>query len=395
MLNSGIEHLAASYPGYLGKIDRYKTLLTTYDFSTVVISDYPLDIACEVFTRINTGGTQLTLFEIMVAKTYVDGVFDLAERYQLLLDSNNNGKDLEDAGFDTVSPSVVLQCVSACLAHQIRRQDILKLGREEFIAAWPTVVSAIFLAVDYIRTILRIPVSALLPYHALLVPFTYFFYRQGERGTTALQDQLLTQFFWWVSLGKRYSSGLENKVAQDLDRIDAILAQRSPSYRGEEVHLTFQDLQFYGFSTADAFCKAILCLYAYFEPKSFNNNAPVRIDNSWLKQINSKNYHHFFPRAYLRSRGLFEWQANCVLNITIVDDRLNKYKIRAQAPATYMAGFRKNHHLDATMKTHLIDDLEAFGVWTNDYDAFLRERGRRVLEELQKRLEPEPVTEEE
>ena len=46
------------------------TRLKVYAFPTIVISDYPIDIACEIFTRINTGGTKLTLFEIMVAKTY-------------------------------------------------------------------------------------------------------------------------------------------------------------------------------------------------------------------------------------------------------------------------------------------------------------------------------------
>ena len=52
------------------KIEIYQKRLTTYDFSTIVINEYPIDIACEVFTRINTGGMELTLFEIMVAKTY-------------------------------------------------------------------------------------------------------------------------------------------------------------------------------------------------------------------------------------------------------------------------------------------------------------------------------------
>ncbi len=47
-----------------------------------MISEYPIDIACEVFTRINTGGTELTLFEIMVAKTYdLDSGFDLSKEY--------------------------------------------------------------------------------------------------------------------------------------------------------------------------------------------------------------------------------------------------------------------------------------------------------------------------
>lgn len=391
LLNSNLTELLQNYQiEHINKIDVYKHRLTTYDFSTIVISNYPLDIACEIFTRINTGGTELTLFEIMVAKTFDnERNFDLSACYDALIDSNNHGKDLEDADFETIPAITVLQCVAACMVGRIRRQDILRLNKNEFIDAWPAVTESIFTAVDYIRTVLRIPVSQLLPYNTLLVPVTYFFYKNHNRPPTALQDKLISQFFWWASLSNRYSSGVETKMAKDLERMDEILAGTPPSYRGEEVNLTLDSLRYKWFSTGDAFCKAILCLYAWFLPRSFKNDSPVKIDNSWLKSSTSKNYHHFFPRAYLRSRGVPDWKANSILNITIVDEYLNKNAIRARSPTEYMETFRKsNKHLEETMKTHLIDDLERFGIWQNDYETFLNERGRRVLEELNNRLNP-------
>ena len=50
--------------------DKYKQAFATYDFSLVTLTREDIDSAIEVFTRINTGGSVLTLFEIMVAKTY-------------------------------------------------------------------------------------------------------------------------------------------------------------------------------------------------------------------------------------------------------------------------------------------------------------------------------------
>ena len=261
----------------------------------------------------------------MVAKTFdTERNFDLAERYQWLIDKKNNGKDLEDADFETIPASTVLQCVSACLTKQIRRKDILKLGKVEFINAWPKVTEAIFSVVDYFRTNFRIPVSGLLPYFPLLIPFTYFFYQTKGKNPDTFQEKLLTQLFWWISIGNRYSSGLENKVAQDIERVAKMLMHEKPSYQGEEIRLTIDDLRYRWFSTGDAFCKALLCLYAYFLPCSFNNNSLVKVDNSWLKTSTSKNYHHFFPRAYLNNIGVAWWQANSVLNITIVDGFLTK-----------------------------------------------------------------------
>jgi len=51
-------------------VEIYKGRLTIYDFSCITIKEYPIEIATEVFSRINTGGKTLTVFEIMVAKTY-------------------------------------------------------------------------------------------------------------------------------------------------------------------------------------------------------------------------------------------------------------------------------------------------------------------------------------
>ncbi|MBN85008.1 MAG: hypothetical protein CMD56_04710, partial [Gammaproteobacteria bacterium] len=54
----------------------YKDVLTAYTFSAINLKDAPIDVATEVFTRLNEGGKALTLFEIMVAKTYHVFPFD-------------------------------------------------------------------------------------------------------------------------------------------------------------------------------------------------------------------------------------------------------------------------------------------------------------------------------
>ena len=62
----------------LDKIDNYKEAFSTYDFSIVTLRKNDIESAIEVFTRINTGGKVLTLFEIMSAKTYDEAAnFDM------------------------------------------------------------------------------------------------------------------------------------------------------------------------------------------------------------------------------------------------------------------------------------------------------------------------------
>lgn len=222
----------------LKRIELYKQRLTGYDFSTIVITEYPIDVACDIFTRINTGGTELSLFEIMVAKTYDEKEqFDLAVKCQRFIEAENEDKDLTDANYETIPEQTILQSISAHLCKQIRRKDILKLKKSEFIKEWDTVKQGIFLAVDYLRSHLRVKVSRVLPYNILLVSFSYFFIRNGGKKPTKTQDKLLTQYFWWASLSNRFSSAQESKIALDLRKMDKILHEKAPSYRGQEINV--------------------------------------------------------------------------------------------------------------------------------------------------------------
>jgi hypothetical protein len=141
------------------------------------------------------------------------------------------------------------------------------------------------------------------------------------------------------------------------------------------------------FSAGRSYVKAILCLYASKSPKSFDDGSKVNIDNAWLKQANSRNYHHFFPKAYLEKKGYDELEINNVVNITIVDEFLNKARIKDKAPSKYMEKFEKeNANLAETMKSHLIDDLDNFGIWEDNYEIFLNKRASAISRELRKKI---------
>jgi hypothetical protein len=262
----------------------------------------------------------------------------------------------------------------------------LKLNKDEFIEAWPKAIDSIERAVEYFSNTYRIPVSSLLPYNTLLVPFGYYFWKHPDRPDAA-HSPLLEDFFWRCSLGGRYSSAVESKLGQDISRIELIVEAKPPNYDWS-VNVDPEFLVENGwFNSGRSFVKAILCLYAYHQPKAFNDGATVNIRNNWLKQANSKNYHHFFPRAYLTKSGVQEELINNVLNITIVDDYLNKRKIRARPPSDYMREFAdSNKKLPETMESHLIVDVARFGVWSDDYEAFLRERAEAVSAELKERV---------
>lgn len=374
------------------KIHSYSRAFDTYDFSTVILRKEDIDSAIEVFTRINTGGQTLTLFEIMSAKTYDEQQsFDMQVKWESFI------KELKEVKYEGVSSSVVLSLLALLLSRtkECKRKTILALDKQSIIVHWDGVISALKDSVDYFRTTYRIPVSQLLPYDSLLVPFAYFFHINKAKPNTS-QRMYLEEFFWRISLSSRYSSSTESKLAQDIKRIDQILANQRPDYSDIKVYLDSpQTLIDTNFSAGNSYCKAILCLLAFQEPKDFQDNGKVILDNSWLKVASSKNYHHFFPKAYLKNKTVLN--SNSLMNITFVSDHLNKRKIGAKSPSQYIGDFHdENSQINKALQSHFID-IEGFGIESNDYNIFLQARANLIYVELKSRIDlnhKEPVNEE-
>jgi hypothetical protein len=370
-------------PENFKKIHQYSQTFSTYDFSTIVLRKEDIESAIEVFTRINTGGQTLTLFEIMSAKTYDEELkFDMQDRFQKLT------KELTNCKYDTISSSVILSVLGLILSKnkECKRKIILQLDKQKIIDSWDNVISALKDSIDYFRSVYRIPVSSILPYDSLLVPFAYFFYIQKEK-PKGNQIKYLEEFFWRMSLSYRYSSSSESKLAQDIKRIDEIISGNRPNYNDVKVYLNSpSDIIDMSFSAGSSYCKAILCLLAYSEPKDFQDNGKVILDNSWLKVANSKNYHHFFPKSFLKKRNI--GNENSLVNITLVGADLNKRKISAKAPSIYINDFlEENSDLPTSLNSHFIDGIDEFGISSDDYNVFLEKRGKAIFEALKNRID--------
>jgi hypothetical protein len=384
LMEGDFTFLAGFPKHYQDIILRYQNIIKGYNFNVINLKDASIDVATEVFTRLNVGGKALSLFEIMVAKTYdASKKFDLAEKYGILI------QELKKVKYNELPSATILQVLSVIITKACTRKEILKLPKEKFVENWEEAVDCIKKSVDFFRSS-GIPVSRLLPYNALIVPFSYFFHLHKSKPTGEVK-QMLDDFFWRVSLGNRYSSGVESKLAQDVSKIEKIIKGKLPKYEWsiETSPESLMDISTGWFGTGRSYVKAILCLYAMQKPKSFDNNLDVNIDNSWLKISTSKNYHHFFPKAWMRKNypNMNPWEYNHILNITIVDDYLNKSQIRASAPSSYMRKFEKgNPDIKKTMRTHLIGDFERFGIWDNNYEKFYQARAKLVSKELQKRI---------
>ncbi len=368
------------------RIISYGRKISHFPLPAIYLLEADIDVVVEAFTRLNTGGKPLGIFEIMVARTYdAKRKFDLSKEYTALSKKLGDWK---------ISDSTVLQVVSALLEKNCSKKKVLLLEKDAFINKWDEAVDAIETTIDFFKKNYQIPISKFLPYDGLIVLFAYYFFKKrnnkGKKVTAPIGKDAdnLKELFWRVSLGERYSSATETKITQDLKKIDRILEGGRPKYEWE-VDTSAKRIITDGYWTINkSFIKAILVIYAAEKPKCFKTGGDVTLDNSNLKQANSKNYHHFFPKKFLEDSGGEDFYINHVLNITIIDEKLNKSDINKRAPSDYLSEFKKeNAKLKEHLKTHLID-LDKDGVLKDDYDTFFNNRAERVSEELEKLIIP-------
>ncbi len=379
------------------KIEDLREHIKNYEFSTIEIENQPMEKIAEIFTRINTGGKVLTLFEIMNAKVYsedkldskgkiISKGFDLEEKFNELID------DLKVSSYETIgeNKSIILQLLSLILLKNSKREAILSINKDKFIDEWEDTVKCLKLAIDKIVDYFKITASKLLPYYVLIVPIAYFYQINNFIPPTSSQLKELERYFFRCAIGWRFSSSVETKLNADIKLIENI-KNNIPVDFDKEIPLENTSKEYYidklkeHFSASNAFDKAVICIMAYQEPKKFNDNSKVRLDNSYLSIATSKNYHHFFPKAYLRRMKNDEF-ANAIANMTLVDDYLNKRIIKDREPKSYMSDFiKENVNISDTLDSHFIG-LNNYGIFTNDYCKFLHKRASILADEIMKRI---------
>lgn len=398
LINESLIKLLKIYGDELAvKIEALRTHIQSYEFSTIEIENQPMHKIAEIFTRINTGGKVLTLFEIMNAKVYRENIlddndkilnegFDLEEKFDQLID------ELRQSSYETIAENktIILQLQALILKNNASREAILSINKNDFISNWNDSIKCLKLAIDKIVDFFKIPASRLLPYYVLIVPIAYFYKINGHKPPTHSQLKNLEKYFFRSSFSWRFSSAVETNLNNDIKIIEKIQKNIVIDF---DIEIPFQNKtkEYFikvlqeGFSASNAFDKGVLCILAHAEPKKFNDNSKVRLDNSYLHTSTAKNYHHFFPKAYLNKIQSGE-KANALANITLVDDYLNKRVIRDREPSDYIKDFEnENSNLQKALSSHFIS-LKDDGIYENDYEKFLDNRASALADEILKRI---------
>ncbi len=346
-----------------------------YEIPVVTLTEKTLEEVCPIFERINSTGTKLTVYDLMVAATFSED-FDLNDEVQELR------RSLQERSF-RISGDSILRTLSVVSGQSVKRKAILALRdipSHKLRDYLKITRRALEKAIDFLRMEVNVISSDFLPYEAQLTILSKLFSISKDY-LTPDQRSSLRSWFWLSSFHERYRGASDNIIDRDVERCDHFL-KGGPFIPIRKVE--HDDLKEKTFRRRTAITHAYVALLATSRPIGIVDAAKVDIEGS-LSWENQREFHHIFPKGYLATGSdiLRELQ-NDISNIMLLPSGANK-QISLEKPSSYMTKLRDRHgadQFDEILATNLIPPLEDSGLLIDDFEYFLSVRLEMIVNKI-------------
>jgi hypothetical protein len=307
----------------------------------------------------------------MVAATWSQE-FDLNGRVEQIAHA------LTGKNFGKIEPETVLKCLAAVNYSSIRQDQIVNL-RQLTSTEMDSLVSrtreALLQAVDTLSTEFRIYSWDFLPYEALLI-ILCFVYSQAV-GSSGVDVGRLKRWFWRSAFSQRYRVGGENFVSKDLQDVANFIL------KGEGKSTDFGsppqgDLWAkQPFRAANSLSVAFVLALASLHPCNLTDGAVIDVTVA-LSHFNKKEFHHIFPRNYLKKKNV-PGEHNAIANICMLTAGQNK-EISDTDPSTYIPQYVQllGTSADAVFQSNALPVPSNFDYSKATYSTFLSERTKLI-----------------
>lgn len=309
------------------RLDLLIQIFTNYKVPVVTLKDLTVEEVCPIFERINSSGTRLSTYDLMVAATW-STTFDLND------ESDKISEALTPKGFGDIDGNTVIKCLSAVHRNSINKEDVLglrNLSPSEIDTLVGNTREALLKVVDLLTTEFGIYSWDFLPYEALVVILTKIYHDRNALSGSKVKR--LKQWFWRSSFNERYRGASENYISNDIGIVQQFVLQEgaNPAIFGEPPSDVV--LRSVEFRSNNSRSRALILALAKQGPRNLTNGAIVDCTEA-LSSFNKKQFHHIYPKAYLKRVGSEE-QQNSLANICIIAASENN-KISDSDPNNYL-----------------------------------------------------------
>jgi hypothetical protein len=362
-------------PVYHDEAEKLYSKFINYEVPVVTIKNRSKAEVGMIFERINNTGTKLGTLDLMTAWTWTDD-FHLQEKTIELFD------ELEEKGFGKINQNILLQTLSGLIQNDSTTRAIIELEGNTIRDNWEKYCESLKKTIDFLATEMLCKNIDFLPYQQQLGGLIKFFSINGI--PTSEDFKALKRWFWRGSFSNRYSSGMTTaKINSDIELVQKI---RNHNYEGVEdykITITEIDLIKTKFSKANSTTRAMLLLMAQFTPKDLVKNIAVDLDKS-LSKYNRKEFHHIFPNAHLKERGIEKNEIFSLVNFCFLPSDSNK-KISRSSPSDYFFNIIDQTDFNDILESNLFPlDKDIYN--KDNYERFLERRAEIIISEVQKRI---------
>lgn len=361
---------------YRKRFSRCFQLLNTYPFSVVLVKDVDIEDAIEIFERINRAGKQLTRYDLITASVLTDS-FDLREK------TNTAIVDPLRNVFGEITETSIPQALALNIKGNTEHKTQMELQPDEVEPVWDETVRCFKLAIDFVHQNLGVVRSSFLPYDGMLpVLAYYFYYGQTDAVISPHHKRQLEYWFWRVAFSERYSGASQTRMSEDAAWIRDLIGQDKP-FAGD-ITTTIDGLMHSSMRSSSAMRNGFLCLLSLQNPLHFKNGAPLSLSREEFSSVTSMDSHHIFSADFLERLGYRRQDVHFLSNFCFLPAELNRW-IADKAPSEYMQEIRDEfgpEHFERVMASHLIPASEGSGLWTDNYERFLRQRSELLLSQI-------------
>lgn len=360
----------------LNKVERdWITPVIQYQFPvTTLNSSTSLDAVCTIFETLNRTGVKLSVFDLLVARGYAQGV-----ELRALNEKVRASFDLLDE-FE-IDSYYILQVIATWVKGNPTRSTVLNLNvKSDVEPRWESAAKYIHDSLKLLQTECGVLSRKYLPYRTMLLTMAASWPEiDAARGPEAgARREKMKRWFWCATFSQRYETQGNSRTQNDTPELRAWLTGEGSApelTQGGDVR-SFRSIN----SNTQALYSAAIALNLRNRPLDFHIGQPLTHDRILTEQIDD---HHVFPQAYLPSdvpKGL----KDSVLNRTLIDKTTN-IAISAKAPSVYLEAMRDalgDDTLTKILQSHSLPSDPSGPLYSNDFEAFLDWREAKLRNQL-------------
>lgn len=368
------------------------------------------EAVCLVFEKVNTGGVQLTVFELATATYAADGFNLRGDWFGGAGVKGRHAQFAEKPLLKSIAATDFLQGISLLHTYERQQQDLRagKTGREvtpvsakrehilavplEAFKKWADRLTQGFMEAEQFLRHLGFHHPNFLPYRAQLVPLAATLTHIGDRWLEPQIQDKLSRWYWSGVFGELYGAASETRIALDLPQLLAWINEPAATLPATIIAAGFQPGRLDTMRTRTS--AAYRGLYVLLQQQGAR-------DFFWKARMldldrNEKgiDIHHIFPRKWCEDQKIPARIFDSIINKTAISYKANR-KIGGKAPSLYLEQLESDKAvqldqagMDAILRTHSIDPAL---LRADDFNAFLPARKAALLILIERAMGKEAV----